>query len=136
MSEELKPCPMCGSSDIEPSGDNGYGAFWVCCNGCGLATSEVGPANQEQANERWNRRAQPAADALTAQAAEIEALTIQRDLNVRQCDFYQSQFEALRAELARLKAALSWLDRWIGHKSLKECADKVRDALAGKKVTP
>ena len=44
--------------------------------------------------------------------------------------------EALRAELARLKAALSWLDRWIGHKSLKECADKVRDALAGKKVTP
>jgi hypothetical protein len=77
-----------------------------------------------------------AADALTAQAREIEALTIERDLNVRQCDFYQSQFEALRAELARLKAALSWLDRWIGHKSLRECADKVRDALAGKKVTP
>lgn len=43
-----------------------------------------------------------AADALTAQAREIEALTIQRDLNVRQCDAYQSQFEALRADAERL----------------------------------
>jgi hypothetical protein len=42
------------------------------------------------------------------------------------------EIEALRAELARLKAALSWLDRWLGHKSPLECADKVRDALAGK----
>jgi hypothetical protein len=52
------------------------------------------------------------------------------------CQAAAAEIEALRSDVARLKAALSWLYRWIGHKSLKECADKVRDAQAGKAGQP
>ena len=53
------------------------------------------------------------------------------------CREAAAEIEALWAEVTRLKSALSWLDRWIGHKTLMECADKISATIeAGKAVTP
>ena len=52
MSEELKPCPFCGTTflGVQPSG------WWVWCENCGAE----GPANKHARDEAitaWNRRA-------------------------------------------------------------------------------
>lgn len=36
----------------------------------------------------------------------------------------------LMARVEQLLSAMKWLDRWMGHKPLHECADKVRAAIA------
>ena len=48
MREELKPCPFCGSEDIEPN--HNYGALITStdCNNCEASTST---------DEEWNARA-------------------------------------------------------------------------------
>lgn len=52
MSEDLKPCPFCGSSDTNEN-DQG-GIAWVGCNDCGTE----GPTTDMlwEAIELWNRR--------------------------------------------------------------------------------
>ena len=39
------------------------------------------------------------------------------------------RYGALADEIERLQKTLMWLDRWMGHKSLLECANEVRKAL-------
>lgn len=56
MSEELKPCPFCGSSRISFSSHQI--GIAVGCDSCG-AVSEI-KGSKEQCAEAWNRRAQPA----------------------------------------------------------------------------
>ena len=58
MSEELKPCPFCGKSDIGTyidfhSPDRQF--FGVICRWCG---AELPPSSktEEKAIERWNKR--------------------------------------------------------------------------------
>lgn len=60
MSEELKPCPFCGGSDVSPS------SFDVKCMECGVEM----PGGTERAIAAWNRRA-PSPDMREA----VEALT-------------------------------------------------------------
>jgi Lar family restriction alleviation protein len=62
----LKPCPFCGSTDIdsEPNTDT-YGS--VCCNKCGFG-SPYGEISIMI--EHWNSR--PLEDALRASIAELE----------------------------------------------------------------
>ena len=52
--DDLKPCPFCGSIDVEEKqyGDN---EFWVSCADCGARISEY--EDYDEAIEAWNRRA-------------------------------------------------------------------------------
>ena len=53
MNEKLKPCPFCGSIDVEEKqyGDN---EFWVSCADCGARIPEY--EDYDEAIEAWNRR--------------------------------------------------------------------------------
>ncbi len=69
MSEELKPCPFCGSSGAildEPLNEDEYGCF------CNALCGAIGPCDEdgEKAVEFWNTR--PIEDALRARIAELE----------------------------------------------------------------
>ena len=54
MSNELKPCPFCGSKTNMMSL---FGMTEFKCNKCGALTSFVGKERKAQAIETWNRRA-------------------------------------------------------------------------------
>lgn len=61
MSEELKPCPFCGTSDLlgfEPSPEGGWTV--VKCRKCGASGSTGRASSEQEATAWWNRRAQPA----------------------------------------------------------------------------
>lgn len=53
MMEKLKPCPFCGSENIELVAGDAWP--WVRCRSC-LASSAMEDA-EEDAIEKWNRRA-------------------------------------------------------------------------------
>lgn len=53
--DELLPCPFCGSIEITID-ENGYGAYWALCEGCGVVTSESEVHSRGEAVARWNRR--------------------------------------------------------------------------------
>ena len=59
MSEELKPCPFCGNSDVYVDkgvlGNDELGNYFVCCEFC----HTTGPAGktEDDAVASWNRRA-------------------------------------------------------------------------------
>ena len=61
MSKELKPCPFCGSKDIEEGFEpiGGYG--YIVCNaeksGCGATSGRY--ESYDEAAESWNRRTTP-----------------------------------------------------------------------------
>jgi ribosomal protein L37AE/L43A len=48
QAEQLKPCPFCGSDDVELDGET---VFWVECHACG---SRVCGATREIATGAWN----------------------------------------------------------------------------------
>ena len=52
MSEEIKPCPFCGSEDVEVFSN--YGRYFVTCCDCG----SEGPNKEgkEEAIKGWNQR--------------------------------------------------------------------------------
>lgn len=53
MSEELKPCPFCGSTKASYDNDCGYdGGFWewIACDECGAKVQGKNP------EALWNRR--------------------------------------------------------------------------------
>lgn len=50
---ELKPCPFCGSTDIDFIDDDWVG--YVYCTNCGVETPNYKPSTG--AVEAWNRRA-------------------------------------------------------------------------------
>lgn len=69
MSEELKPCPMCGGEAREFHGVNGIGNS-VECLSCGVSISKP---NIDDAIKAWNRRADHIVDATAMiQAAQKE----------------------------------------------------------------
>ena len=51
--EKLKPCPFCGSDDIELS--TGLAEYWAFCHDCTATTSME--RTQEEAIQVWNTRA-------------------------------------------------------------------------------
>jgi Lar family restriction alleviation protein len=54
MSVELKPCPFCGSKDVEIMVDVYH---FACCHECGIITTGYG--NKEYAVKAWNTRVSP-----------------------------------------------------------------------------
>ncbi len=66
MSEELKPCPFCGSTEIR----YGYGPLFpvVWCNKCDAQVQDVDDV--DDAIKLWNTR--PIEDALNKRVAELE----------------------------------------------------------------
>ena len=50
---KLKPCPFCGSDDLE-TGDNGYGYYTVYCRKCGA--SRTWYQGVIPAQKGWNTR--------------------------------------------------------------------------------
>lgn len=55
MSEELKPCPFCGSEDVVLQESIIYpGEYYVCCNVCGILTNRY--SNRSLAISAWNKR--------------------------------------------------------------------------------
>ncbi|WP_288610204.1 Lar family restriction alleviation protein [uncultured Victivallis sp.] len=73
MSEELKPCPFCGSDPRKHITEDRY--FFILCEKCGCHVAKRSP---DTAEEFWNRR--PIED---AQAARIAELEVERDSFVR-----------------------------------------------------
>lgn len=59
MSEQLKPCPFCGSEKILQA-SSGYDTYYYMCDGCGAE----GPAwnSIRGARGAWNVRTTPRAD--------------------------------------------------------------------------
>lgn len=57
-SEELKPCPFCGSSDIQHSNNKEpFWNHWVQCENCKASSDAGGGEGTQGAIARWNRRA-------------------------------------------------------------------------------
>lgn len=52
---ELKPCPFCGSTDLEIDDVPGTDAYGVICCGCGISMVPTA-FDKECAIEEWNRR--------------------------------------------------------------------------------
>ena len=52
---ELKPCPFCGSKQVEYEKAEDFGGTYVECYNCGVTSPVV--ANKEKAAAVWNRRA-------------------------------------------------------------------------------
>ena len=63
---------------------------------------------------------------LRSQAAEIERLRL-AEIVLRQSG--SAQTALLLDEIEQLRTALKQLDKWLGHKSILECANVVRLAL-------
>ena len=62
MSKELKNCPFCGSTDIDPEGwMNGEGKKGPVCNNCGASADSI---------DWWNTRASVNKDKLPAKHCE------------------------------------------------------------------
>jgi Lar family restriction alleviation protein len=53
--EELKPCPLCGHTDIRMLKNSAGDVWYVACNGCGCRTG--GDVVKDMAIDAWNRRA-------------------------------------------------------------------------------
>ena len=56
MSEQLLPCPFCGSDQVEMKGENAP-EWWVRCKECNAA-SATRPMRKQAAHD-WNRREPP-----------------------------------------------------------------------------
>lgn len=65
MNEELKPCPFCGSDDMNVTVTDIFHAVW--CRDCGALVDN----DEEDVAKLWNTR--PIEDALQARIAELEA---------------------------------------------------------------
>jgi len=62
MSEELKPCPFCGSDNVHTQLFDVKGTrFWyVACESCEIALDPLfwdGNKTEQDAIDKWNRRA-------------------------------------------------------------------------------
>lgn len=51
---DLKPCPFCGSKNIDLEYVEEFDSYYATCTGCGVATRYT---DREQAIRFWNRRA-------------------------------------------------------------------------------
>lgn len=58
MSEELKPCPFCGSDDIDYGIMSGTmkGFDYIQCQNCGAEIRSINNGKYIEAIEAWNRR--------------------------------------------------------------------------------
>jgi Lar family restriction alleviation protein len=55
MSEDLKPCPFCGSNALELQNLVGDDDFFVSCEDCGI--QQIANHTSDEAVQKWNRRA-------------------------------------------------------------------------------
>lgn len=71
MSEELKPCPFCGSeAEIERRGHKGQSTIYACQDcGCRLETGE-----EFNFGAAWNRRPSPSPGSVEEVASELRRL--------------------------------------------------------------
>ena len=53
MSDELKPCPGCGSDNLELDSSSNAGLSWVICNDCGFTLQKKVP--EENIWRHWNK---------------------------------------------------------------------------------
>ena len=68
MSDELKPCPFCGSTPkylYNPAYD--VHCIWCPNKMCGVRPDVDSHVSKDQAVENWNKRAEADTDALRAQ---------------------------------------------------------------------
>lgn len=57
MSEKLKPCPFCGSPNIDPKGWGSTQTSGPACDDCGASAGSSFKSEEENV-EAWNRRHQ------------------------------------------------------------------------------
>jgi Lar family restriction alleviation protein len=93
---ELKPCPFCGSIDIEKS----VYEYCVYCNDC-QAASNTDSSDIVDAINKWNTRTQPDYEAL---ARELETEAHEMDDSKYDYDLGIKKGLQIAAELLRRKA--------------------------------
>ena len=141
MSEQLKPCPFCGS---EAEFKVSQGLFWIGCGGvpkC-LAMSGMLLANRDMAIAAWNTRVHYSE--LTSANARAEKAEKERDCWKRGCHKAQDDGDALRnllthsTDVAKEPAAAFMALKKSRNSADDECtrlslalldAEKERDAL-------
>lgn len=58
MSEELKPCPFCGSTDVHIHEKETKTFSYICCYECLASFWQQEACDVEDNIEAWNRRAE------------------------------------------------------------------------------
>ncbi|EHL99579.1 restriction alleviation protein, Lar family [Acetobacteraceae bacterium AT-5844] len=74
MSEELKPCPLCGGTPdagLQKTPEGNYRNI-IYCTDCGLSVDAVFSKDEPKGGGKWNRRATPSPDSA---AGEVESET-------------------------------------------------------------
>jgi Lar family restriction alleviation protein len=56
MSEELKPCPFCGSKNVVVYELKGQKTLWIECKGCWASSNALDSSKKAQAIKLWNTR--------------------------------------------------------------------------------
>ncbi|MBD5585809.1 MAG: restriction alleviation protein, Lar family [Clostridia bacterium] len=54
MTQDIKPCPFCGSNDIRCFYNESEDTYFVFCNECAIRTAKY--PTREQALQVWNKR--------------------------------------------------------------------------------
>lgn len=121
-SEELKPCPFCGSSLIDPKGWASLDQSGPACDMCG-ATAEN--------TEVWNKRALDPSGVVAEIAAERKRQVEDEGWTPEHDDEHES------GEMARAAAAYALAASYPDFFRMKNSAvDKLREEYSGGKFTP
>lgn len=70
---ELKPCPFCGSREIDPTGWASLDASGPACDDCGASAGQISSDLADNI-KAWNTRAALAASGLEALQARVKVL--------------------------------------------------------------
>ncbi len=106
MSTTIKPCPFCGSDDLEVCApDDVFDHWYVSCNRC----TSFGPPSQSEddATKRWNQR--PEEERLNA------ALTLEGELMAATHAHAGEAIAKVEANVALLQKADDKIGQLLGH---------------------
>ncbi|MES2783799.1 MAG: Lar family restriction alleviation protein [Pseudomonadota bacterium] len=107
MGEELKPCPFCGSTNVDAKGWASQNSNGPACDDCGASAGSTLADTPEANIAAWNTRPDSTAVQELVEALRPLAekkLPARRTGNASHYVFLHSEIEAAKAVFARLDA--------------------------------